>query len=151
MFVIGFSLMNGKCECSQINDEPKDLALQDIQFLSMHVFQVLDFCHMCCFESSNICKHELFNGILVGNMITSVVGCGAGTCGDNVDIISLFALGGDTRSTICEVGLSHPNCKGGPTILPTIPFVLGVGCPICCDNSILWVLIVCSWISISIP
>jgi len=30
----------------------------------MHVFQVLDLCHMCCFKSLNKCKCKLFNGIL---------------------------------------------------------------------------------------
>jgi len=30
----------------------------------MHVFQVLDLCHMCCFKSLNKCKCKFFNGIL---------------------------------------------------------------------------------------
>jgi hypothetical protein len=87
----------------------------------------------------------------VSNMIISVVGCGVGTCGDGVDSISLSTLGGDTRSTLCEASLSRPICKGGPTALPTLPFVLGVGCPICCDSLILWGLVVYPWTSISIP
>ncbi len=69
----------------------------------------------------------------------------------NVDNISFFALGGDTRSTCCEASLSHPLCKGGFIALLALPLVLGVGCPICCNNSILWGLIACPWILISSP
>ncbi len=68
------------------------------------------------------------------NMIISVAGCGASTCGDNVDNTSLFPLGGNTRSTFCEAGLSCHVCKGSPIAFHTLPFVLGVGCPICCDS-----------------
>jgi hypothetical protein len=85
------------------------------------------------------------------NMIISIASYNANTCGDSVNNISLFALGVNTRSTIYEVGLSRPLCKGGPTTLTVLLLVLGVGCPICCSNSILWGLITYPWTSISIP
>jgi hypothetical protein len=87
----------------------------------------------------------------VGNMIISIASYNANTCGDSVNNISFFALGVDTRSTLCDVGLSHPLCKGGPTTLIALLLVLGVGCPICCGNLVLWGLIAYPWTSISIP
>jgi hypothetical protein len=87
----------------------------------------------------------------VGNMIISIASYNANTCGNSVNNISFFALVVDTRSTLYEVGLSRPLCKGGLTTLTALLLVLGVGCPICCGNSILWGLIGYPWTSISIP
>jgi hypothetical protein len=60
-------------------------------------------------------------------MIISIASYNANTCGDSVNNISLFALSVNTRSTLYEIGLSRPVCKGDPTTLNAFLLVLRCG------------------------
>ncbi len=88
----------------------------------MHVFQVLDYAICVASNLQTDANASSSMASWVGNMIISIVSYNANTCGDNVNNITLFALGVNTRSTLDEVGLSHPLYKGG--LQPSPPFCL---------------------------
>ncbi len=96
----------------------------------MHIFQILDFLHVCYLKFLNEWKHKLFNGIL--GCQHDHIHCRFQCKHMFVTMLITFSLSiliADTRSTFCEAILSHPLCKGGLIGFTPLSRVLGLWLP----------------------